>query len=302
MDVDDLKKNKEKFQGKIYFDYDIRKLNWFNIGGSSRIYFRPENLQDLIIFLNYYKNRGKIFIIGAGSNILFKDQKYEGVVIKLTKSFSNISLLNQNTIIAGSGVLDKTISEFAMNNNIGGFEFLSCIPGTIGGGIRMNTGCFDREIKDILLSVQVLDTTGKVRTIPSKDINFGYRKCDLPNDLIFLSASFNGKNKDKKIIKEEISFLKNKKEISQPSKVKTGGSTFKNPEEKTKLKVWELIKQSVPPNLTFGDATISPKHSNFLVNKGNATYDDMKKLIDFITESVKVKTGVKIDLEIIIVD
>ena len=302
MDVDDLKKNKEKFQGKIYFDYDIRKLNWFNIGGSSRIYFRPENLQDLIIFLNYYKNRGKIFIIGAGSNILFKDQKYEGVVIKLTKSFSNISLLNQNTIIAGSGVLDKTISEFAMNNNIGGFEFLSCIPGTIGGGIRMNTGCFDREIKDILLSVQVLDTTGKVRTIPSKDINFGYRKCDLPNDLIFLSASFNGKNKDKKIIKEEISFLKNKKEISQPSKVKTGGSTFKNPKEKTKLKVWELIKQSVPSNLTFGDATISPKHSNFLVNKGNATYDDMKKLIDFITESVKVKTGVKIDLEIIIVD
>ena len=302
MDVDDLKKNKDKFQGKIYFDYDIRKLNWFNIGGSSRIYFRPENLQDLIIFLNYYKNRGKIFIIGAGSNILFKDQKYEGVVIKLTKSFSNISLLNQNTIIAGSGVLDKTISEFAMNNNIGGFEFLSCIPGTIGGGIRMNTGCFDREIKDILLSVQVLDTTGKVRTIPSKDINFGYRKCDLPNDLIFLSASFNGKNKDKKIIKEEISFLKNKKEISQPSKVKTGGSTFKNPKEKTKLKVWELIKQSVPSNLTFGDATISPKHSNFLVNKGNATYDDMKKLIDFITESVKVKTGVKIDLEIIIVD
>ena len=302
MDVDDLKKNKDKFQGKIYFDYDIRKLNWFNIGGISRIYFRPENLQDLIVFLNYYKNRGKIFIIGAGSNILFKDQKYEGVVIKLTKSFSNISLLNQNTIIAGSGVLDKTISEFAMNNNIGGFEFLSCIPGTIGGGIRMNTGCFDREIKDILLSVQVLDTTGKVRTIPSKDINFGYRKCDLPNDLIFLSASFNGKNKDKKIIKEEISFLKNKKEISQPSKVKTGGSTFKNPKEKTKLKVWELIKQSVPSNLTFGDATISPKHSNFLVNKGNATYDDMKKLIDFITESVKVKTGVKIDLEIIIVD
>ena len=302
MEIEDLKKNKEKFQGKIYFDYDIRKLNWFNIGGSSRIYYRPENLKDLIVFLNFYKDRGKIFIIGAGSNVLFKDQKYEGVVIKLTKSFSNISLLNQNTIIAGSGVLDKTISEFAMNNNIGGFEFLSCIPGTIGGGIRMNTGCFDREIKDILVSVQVLDAKGKVRTIPSEAINFGYRKCDLPHDFIFLSASFKGKHKDKKKIKEEISFLKNKKEISQPSKVKTGGSTFKNPEKKTKLKVWELIKQSVPPNLSFGDATISPKHSNFLVNKGNATYDDMKKLIDFITESVKVKTGVKIDLEIIIVD
>ena len=203
MEIEDLKKNKDKFKGKIYFDYDIRKLNWFNIGGSSRIFFRPENLEDLILFLNFYKNRGKIFIIGAGSNILFKDQKYEGAVIKLTKSFSNISLLNQNTIIAGSGVLDKTISEFAMNNDIGGFEFLSCIPGTIGGGIRMNTGCFDREIKDILLSVQVLDTTGKVRTIPSKDINFGYRKCDLPHNLIFLSASFKGKHKDKKKIKRK---------------------------------------------------------------------------------------------------
>ena len=302
MDVEDLKKNKEKFQGKIYFDYNIRKLNWFNIGGSAAIYFRPENLQDLIFFLNFYKNRGKIFIIGAGSNILFKDQKYEGVVIKLTKSFSNISLLNQNTIVAGSGVLDKTISEFAMNNNIGGLEFLSCIPGTIGGGIRMNTGCFGREIKDILVSVQVLDMTGKVRTIPRKEINFGYRKCDLPYDLIFLSASFKGEYKNKKKIKEEIFFLKNKKEISQPSKVKTGGSTFKNPEENTTLKVWELIKQSVPANLTFGDAAISSKHSNFLVNKGNATYDDMKKLIDFIAKTVKVKTGVKIDLEIIIVD
>ena len=193
--------------------------------------------------------------------MLFKDQKYEGVVIKLTKSFSNISLLNQNTIIAGSGVLDKTISEFAMNNNIGGFEFLSCIPGTIGGGIRMNTGCFDREIKDILVSVQVLDAKGKVRTIPSEAINFGYRKCDLPHDLIFLSASFKGKHKDKKN-KEEISF-KNKKEISQPSKVKTEAVLLKILNKKTKLKVWELIKQSVPPNLSFGDATISPKHSNF---------------------------------------
>ena len=208
MEIEDLKKNKDKFKGKIYFDYDIRKLNWFNIGGSSRIFFRPENLEDLILFLNFYKNRGKIFIIGAGSNILFKDQKYEGAVIKLTKSFSNISLLNQNTIIAGSGVLDKTISEFAMNNDIGGFEFLSCIPGTIGGGIRMNTGCFDREIKDILLSVQVLDTTGKVRTIPSKDINFGYRKCDLPHNLIFLSASFKGKHKDKKKNKRRNIFFK----------------------------------------------------------------------------------------------
>ena len=302
MNIEDFKKNLEKFKGKIYFDHNLSKLNWFNIGGTAKIFFKPMNLQDLISFLNFYRNRGKIFILGAGSNILFKDESYEGVVIKLTKNFSNISILNENTIVAGSGVLDRTISEFAMNNNIGGLEFLSCIPGTIGGAIRMNSGCFGKEIKDVLISVQVLDKTGKVRTIPYNNINFSYRKCDLSEDLIFLSASFKGEYKEKKKIEEEIVYLKNKKEMSQPTQVKTGGSTFKNPEQKKGLKVWELIKQSVPSDLTFGDATISPKHSNFLINKGHATYSDMKKLIDFISESVKDKTGVKIDLEIIIVD
>ncbi len=302
MNIKDLKSNLKKFKGKIYFNHSLRKLNWFNIGGNTKIFFKPENLQDLILFLNLYKNRGKIFIIGAGSNILINDEIYDGVVIKLSKNFSNISLLNENTIIAGSGVLDKTISEFAMENNIGGLEFLSCIPGTVGGGIRMNTGCFGREIKDILISVQALDKSGKIKTILCKDINFGYRKCNLSKDLIFLSATFQGEYKDKIKIKEEISFLKNKKEISQPSKIKTGGSTFKNPDSKSQIKVWELIKKSVPPDLAFGDATISQKHTNFLVNKGNATFKDMKKLIDFITESVKTKTGVNIDLEIIIVD
>ena len=138
MNIEDLKKNSQKFQGKIYFDHNLNKLNWFNIGGTAKIFFKPINLQDLILFLNFYKNRGKIFILGAGSNILFKDESYEGVIIKLTKNFSNISILNKNTIVAGSGVLDRSISEFAMNNNIGGLEFLSCIPGTIGGNIRMN--------------------------------------------------------------------------------------------------------------------------------------------------------------------
>ena len=161
MNIKDLKSNLKKFKGKIYFNHSLRKLNWFNIGGNTKIFFKPENLQDLILFLNLYKNRGKIFIIGAGSNILINDEIYDGVVIKLSKNFSNISLLNENTIIAGSGVLDKTISEFAMENNIGGLEFLSCIPGTVGGGIRMNTGCFGREIKDILISVQALDKSGK---------------------------------------------------------------------------------------------------------------------------------------------
>ena len=302
MNIDDIEKNSKKFIGKIYFDYDISKLNWFNIGGKAAIYFKPETLKDLTYFLSIYKQRGKIFLVGAGSNVLFKDEKYEGAIIKLSKNFSNISLLKDNIIVAGSAVLDKNISEYAMQNSIGGFEFLSCIPGTVGGGIRMNSGCFDKEFKDILISVQAMEKSGKVIAIPANDIIFSYRSCNLSKDIIFLSASFKGKKKDKKKIEEEIKFLKNKKEISQPTRVKTGGSTFKNPKGQTNKKVWELIKYSVSLSTEFGDASISKKHCNFLINKKNASFNDMNKLIEHIKNEVEKKTGVKITPEIVIVE
>ena len=144
------------------------------------------------------------------------------------KNFNNISLLNENVIIAGSAVLDKTLSNFAMNNNLIGFEFLSCIPFTVGGGIKMNAGCFGKEFKDILLSIQAIDKVGNVVTIPSKEVEFDYRKNNLPEDLIFLSASFKGV-KDKGLnIRDQITKLKAEKEKNQPTKIKTSGSTFKN--------------------------------------------------------------------------
>ena len=205
------------------------------------------------------------------------------------------------TIIAGSALIDKKVAEFASENDIGGLEFLSCIPGSIGGGIRMNSGCFGVEFKDILLSVQAINREGKVLTIPSSSIKFEYRTNDLPRDLIFLSASFKGDFKNKDKAKRDIEILKEKKEKTQPTKVKTGGSTFKNPKAQTKKKVWELIKSSVPANTSFGDAVISEKHSNFFINKNKATYEDMKKLIDFVKSSVREKTGINLDLEIEIV-
>ncbi len=288
--------------GKIYFNYSIKKLNWLNIGGSTKIYFKPDTLQDLIEFLKLYQNEKKFFILGAGSNVLFKDDTFEGVVIKLSKNFSRISLLNENIIVAGSGVLDKSLSEFAAENDLGGFEFLSCIPGTIGGGIRMNSGCFGSEFKDILISVQAINRFGEVLTIQRKDIIFDYRSCNLSKDLIFLSASFKGNKKKKEEIKEKIKNLKSKKEEAQPTRVKTGGSTFKNPIKQTDKKVWEIIKESIPGNTQFGDAIVSNKHANFFINKGNANYKDMKKLIDFVKESVKKKTGINLDLEIVLVE
>ena len=166
----------------------------------------------------------------------------------------------------------------------------------------MNSGCFGREFQDILISVQAINRLGEISTIPAKDIIFGYRSCNLPKDLIFLSASFRGNKGERDKIDQEVKNLKTKKEKAQPTRIKTGGSTFKNPIEQTNKKVWEIIKQSVPNDIEFGDAAISNKHSNFFINKGNASFKDMKKLIEFVKNNVKNKTGVNLDLEIILVE
>ena len=299
--INELKNFSKDIRGKIIFDYDLKKTNWFNIGGIAKAYFKPESLNELISFLKKFGAKEKIFLIGAGSNVLIKDELFDGIVVKLGKNFSNISLLSETTLVAGSATVDKKLSEFACDNNISGFEFLSCIPGTIGGGLRMNSGCFEKEFKDILLSIQAVDKSGKVLTIPASRIKFIYRGNDLDKNLIFLSASFKGKFEDKQVVKNTIEFLKNKKDQSQPTKIKTGGSTFKNPIGQTKEKVWELIKKSVPLDTKFGDAEISAMHCNFFVNRNNASFKDMKNLIDFVKESVKSKTGIDIETEIEIV-
>ena len=291
-----------EFSENVKFDYNLKKKNWFNIGGNTKIYFKAENLKELIKFLKIIGNKEKLFILGGGSNTLITDKTYDGVVIKLSKNFNNISLLSEDIIIAGSSVSDKSLSEFAMNNSLGGFEFLSCIPGTVGGGIKMNAGCFNREFKDILISVQAINKSGQVITIPAKEINFRYRDSGLSNDLIFLSASFKSFKKNPDSIKNEMTKLKEKKEKAQPTRIKTSGSTFKNPLDQSDKKVWQLIKESVPLEKSFGDACISEKHCNFFVNKGNAKFDDMKKLIDFVSESVLKKTGVKLQTEIKILE
>ena len=297
-----LEKLSLEFNKNFKLDYDLKRKNWFNIGGKTKIYYKADNLKELIKFLKKIENKKKIFILGGGSNILIADKDYDGVVIKLSNNFNNISYLNDNIIIAGSAVSDKLLSEFAMNKGIGGFEFLSCIPGTVGGGIKMNAGCFDKEFKDILISIQAISKSGQVITIPAKDINFKYRDSGLSDDLIFLSASFRGFKKKSELIKKEIIEFKKKKDLVQPTRIKTAGSTFKNPVNQTNKKVWQLIKESVSIQKSFGDACISEKHCNFFVNKGNAKFEDMKKLIEYVSQSVFKKTGVKLETEIKIIE
>ena len=297
-----LSKLESEFKDNLQLNYDLKKKNWFNIGGKTKIYYKADNLKELIRFLKKIEKKEKVFILGGGSNTLITDQLFNGVVIKVTKNFNNISLLSEEIIVAGSAVSDKSLSDFAMKSGLGGFEFLSCIPGTIGGGIKMNAGCFKREFKDILISIQALSKSGQVLTIPAKDINFKYRDSGLSEDLIFLSASFKGFKKDKDLIKKEIKFLKEKKEKAQPTKIKTSGSTFKNPLDQSNKKVWQLIKDSVSLEKSFGDACISEKHCNFFINKGNARFEDMKKLIEYVSESVLKKTGIKLETEIKILE
>ena len=302
MDKNKIEVFAKQIKSELKFDYNLKKLNWFNIGGDAKVFFKPDNLDDLVTFLKTFGKSEKIFVLGAGSNILITDNKFDGFVVKLGKNFSNISLLPNNIIIAGSAVSDKKLSNFAMENNIGGFEFLSCIPGTIGGGLRINSGCFGKEFKDILLSVQVIDRNGVIKTIPSSKIKFGYRHSPLDKDLIFLSASFQGKKKNKEEINKEINKLKEEKNRRQPSRIKTGGSTFKNPINQTDIKVWELIKNSIPTTKSFGDAKISEKHCNFLVNSKNAKFEDMMKLINFIKSEVEKKKNIKLETEIEIIE
>jgi UDP-N-acetylmuramate dehydrogenase len=191
--ISQIKKEVEsKVSGKITFEENLSKYSWFNLGGPAKVIFRPNNLNELSIFLKNIKGFNKIKVLGVGSNTLIRDGGYSGIIIKFGKPFSHLSLLNKNKIIAGAAALDKNVSNFAFDNSLRGLEFLSCIPGTIGGGVRMNSGCYGEDISKVLISLQVMDLEGKIRIIYSSDIKFSYRKCNLDDNLIFISATFKG--------------------------------------------------------------------------------------------------------------
>ena len=202
--ISQIKELKNKVSGELRFDENLSKHSWFSLGGPAKVVFRPKTLNELSIFLKNIVGFDKIKVLGAGSNTLIRDGGFNGIIIKLGKSFSHLSLFDKNTIIAGASALDRNVSNFAFENLLSGFEFLSCIPGTIGGGIRMNSGCYGEDISKILLSVQAMDLSGKMRVIYSPDIKFSYRDCNLDSKLIFVSATFRGKKDSKTNIQRKI--------------------------------------------------------------------------------------------------
>jgi UDP-N-acetylmuramate dehydrogenase len=246
------------------------------------------------------KKNLKITILGAGSNTLFRDNGVRGVVIKLGKEFSFIKKIEENVLEIGAATLDRKVANFAMANNLKNLEFLSCIPGSIGGAIIMNSGCYDSDISKFIISIKVLDKKKMIESeIKKEDIKFSYRGTDLSNDFIILSAKLKCSLGDKNEIEKVQNELIERKKISQPSQIKTCGSTFKN--ANGDKKAWMLIKEAGCNNYSEGDAVISKKHCNFFVNNGKARSRDIENLVKKVQKKVLEKTGINLELEIKIV-
>tara|TARA_B100001057_G_scaffold373815_1_gene378293 strand:+ start:553 stop:1485 length:933 start_codon:yes stop_codon:yes gene_type:complete len=292
---------KEKFGENFNKNVNLSYYSWFNLGGNAEYFYKAKNTNELLEFLKESNSKHlKTTIIGAGSNTLFRDNGIKGAVIKLGKEFSDIKLVDKNILKVGAATLDRKIANFAKDNNIGNLEFLSCIPGSIGGAIIMNSGCYDNDISKVLVSLEALDIKNLSKIeIKKEDINFLYRGTNLPDDLIIISAKIKGKITSKDSIEKKQSDFIERKKLSQPSQIKTCGSTFKNISKDKKA--WMLIKEAGCENFKVGEATISKKHCNFFINNGNAKSTDIENLIKKVKKKVYEKTGVNLELEIKII-
>ena len=292
----ELKKN---LQGELRENFDLSKSNWLGIGGKANFFFKPKDLKDLQIFLRNNNRHFPIIVIGSGSNLLIRDKGFDGVVIKFGKDFDYIKI-NNDIINCGPATPKSILAEYVANNNLTGFEFLYCIPGTIAGGVVMNSGCYGSDISKVVLSVTVIDMNGEIKIISNKDINFSYRHSSLTKNQIITNIEMQGSFLENQKILEIMKNLKDKKDTEQPQKIKTGGSTFKNPNNSDK-KAWQLIKESGCADLRVGRIKLSNLHCNFLENLDKASSEDAENLIEKIKKEVFKKTNVNLELELEVV-
>lgn len=285
-----------KIRGRYTFNESLSKHVWFKVGGPAEVIFKPADVDDLVFFLKEKPLDLDITTLGMGSNVLIRDKGLNGVVIRLARGFTACSI-KSDKLIVGAGALDRNVAFIAAEAGISGFEFLASIPGTIGGAIKMNAGCYESEIKDILLWVKAVDLKGNVKIYTVEELNYSYRKCGLAEKVIFVEACFKAfERKPVNEIYEKIERFLAQRELTQPTRTKTGGSTFKNPEGK---KAWELIDQVGGRGLALGGAQFSEKHCNFLINTGDATAADIEALGDLVRQRVISQLGVDLQWEII---
>lgn len=281
-------------RGEYRADASTAQLTWFRVGGPAEVLFRPADEADLIDFLAGRPADVAVTVLGVGSNVLIRDGGLPGVVIRLGKSFAQ-ARAEGGQVIAGAGALDVTVAAAAQRAGLTGIEFLSGIPGTVGGALRMNAGAYGSEVRDVLVSARAVDPLGHVHALAAADMGLAYRHCGVPEDWIFTGAVFRAHLGDPATIAQAMADIRDAREETQPRRVRTGGSTFANP---TGHRAWQLIDAAGCRGLRVGGAQVSEKHCNFLLNTGDATAADIESLGEEVRRRVRETSGVELRWEI----
>ena len=284
----------DPFRDRLRENADLSKTNWFRVGGCAQFLFKPESVQDLSAFLTLLPAEVPVTVLGVGSNLIVRDGGIDGVVIKLGRAFAQMAF-NGSRIEVGAGALDVHVAQFACEHAVAGLEFLSGIPGTIGGAVRMNAGAYGSDISQVLVQAQIVERGGQVRLLANQELGFVYRNSGLPAGAIVVGAVLEGREGRMEMISARTTEIGVAREDTQPVRSRTGGSTFKNPEGR---KAWELIDAAGCRGLTVGGAQVSEKHCNFLINTGEATAADLEALGEEVIARVKAHSGITLEWEI----
>lgn len=283
-----------EIRGSYRFDAPLAKTNWFGVGGNAEILFKPEDTADLAQFIKHKPKDLAVTVIGVGSNLIVRDGGINGVVIRLGRFF-NEAVQEDEVIVAGASMLDLNLARIAASMGRAGLEFMSGIPGTIGGALAMNAGAYGREVKDVLVKAETVTPDGEVITLKLADMNYSYRHYGGPHGVIFTRGWFTTTAEASEVIEGRIAEIQSKREATQPIRERTGGSTFANPEDH---KAWELIDKAGCRGLTIGGAQMSELHCNFMINTGTATAADLEALGEQVRARVKAQSGVELRWEI----
>lgn len=281
-------------RGKYQFDAPLATFTWFKVGGAADVVFSPEDKDDLIYFLQNIPADMPVMALGVGSNLLIRDGGLDGAVIRLGKKFSHTDVEGME-ITVGAGTPDITVASACRDADIAGLEFLRGVPGTVGGALKMNAGAYGVEIADVMVSAQAVDRAGNIHHLSPEDMGFSYRHTNVPENYIFTGATLKGHPGKRADIEARMKEIAEAREESQPLRTRTGGSTFKNPQDE---KAWALIDRAGCRGLRVGGAMVSEKHCNFLINEGTATAADIENLGEEVRRRVKAESGVELEWEI----
>jgi UDP-N-acetylmuramate dehydrogenase len=284
-----------KVRGKLKPDAPLAPLVWFKSGGTAEWLFEPADADDLVDFLKQIDPEVPVMALGLGSNLIVRDGGVPGVVVRLGKPLAKVEQIDAVTLRCGGGASGILVSSTARDAGIGGLEFLRSIPGTVGGFVRMNGGAYGRETCEVLVECEVVLRSGERRTLSVDELGYSYRHSELPEQAVVVSATFRGEPKEPEAIQAEMDRIAASREESQPLRSRTGGSTFKNP---LPSKAWQVIDAAGCRGLTMGDAQVSEKHCNFLLNLGSATSAEIEALGEEVRRRVKANSGIELHWEI----